>query len=78
MLPSPAPMSVEITAMWTLGRPLGIVSRTSMNLGKFASRFACDSRIDDDWSTTNSTSRFRFVMMGAVLLVSSGGGAHAA
>ena len=78
MAPSPAPMSVEITPMWRLGKPSGIVSRTSMNLGKFASRLACDSRIDDDVSTTNNTSRFRFVMMGDVRLVSSGGGAHAA
>jgi hypothetical protein len=71
-------MSVEITAMWTLGRPLGIVSSTSMNLGKLAARLACDRRIDDDVSTTNSTSRFRLAMIGAVLLVSSGGGAQAA
>ena len=49
-----------------------------MNLGKFASSLVCDSRIDDDVSTTNNTSRLRLAMIGAVTVAWSGTGAHAA
>src|SRR5262245_33639670 len=48
MLPSPAPISDEITPTWMLGSPPGSPLSTSMNIGKFVSRFACDMRIDDE------------------------------
>ncbi len=51
-----------------------------MNPGKFASRFVCDSRIDDESSIMNRMSRLRFVISALCAAVSPRGrsGAHAA
>src|SRR6188768_2215825 len=61
--PSPAPMSEEMTATWRLGRPGPLAGPLSvvMKVGKFRSRLACDSRIDDESSIRNSMSTLRLI-----------------
>ena len=56
-LPSPAPMSDEMMAMWRSGTPWGAAFSAIGNAGKLRTRFVCASRIDDESSTRNSTSR---------------------
>src|SRR4029077_4706096 len=72
--PSPAPMSDEITAMWRSGNPAGLLSSVVINVGKLASRFACDGLIDDESSTRNKRSMLRLTTCGPGVVWTEGSG----
>src|SRR3954454_10334461 len=58
--PSPAPMSCDTTAMWTLGSPGGSWSRV-MNVGRLRRRLSCASLIEDESSMRNRMSTLRLI-----------------
>ena len=59
MLPSPAPMSDEITAMCRLGRPPGELRSADTKRAKLWRNVACAAAIDGESSTRNRMSTLR-------------------
>src|SRR5882724_6371770 len=56
----PAPIEEETTPMWTFGSPPGSAFKTFMKTGNWAVSFVWIGCIDDELSTMNTMSMFRF------------------